>query len=118
MKLKRKAFHQCVLPVLTYEAETLTLTKMSAMKLERTQNGYKMGINFRDKVRNEEIRKRTRVQDVIECTAKRRWKWAGHIASDDGWIKKNSRMDAKLMKEAEGCTLKSCEQLAARDRNN
>ncbi|CAG9839982.1 unnamed protein product [Diabrotica balteata] len=28
--LKRKAFNQCVLPVLTYGAETLTLTKTSA----------------------------------------------------------------------------------------
>jgi len=38
MKLKRKVFNQCVLPVLTYGAETLTLTKTLAMKLLRMKN--------------------------------------------------------------------------------
>lgn len=38
--LKRKMFDQCILPVLTYGAETLTLTKASASKLrDTTQNG-------------------------------------------------------------------------------
>lgn len=34
ISLKSKAFNQCVLPVLTYGAETLTFTKTSAKKLQ------------------------------------------------------------------------------------
>jgi len=49
-----------------------------------------LDIRIRDKMRNEEIRKGTGMEDVIECTAKRKWKWAGHIArtSDDRRTKK------------------------------
>jgi len=49
-----------------------------------------LDISLRDKIRNGEIRKRTRVEDVIECIAKQKWKWAGHIArtSEDRWTKK------------------------------
>jgi len=53
---------QCILPVLTCGAEILILTKTSAMKLERIQRKMEtsmLGINLRDKVRNEEICKRT-----------------------------------------------------------
>lgn len=35
--LKRKVYDQCVLPVLTYEADTLTLTKTSIKKIRVTQ---------------------------------------------------------------------------------
>jgi len=84
--MKRKVFNQCILPVLTYDIETLTLIKTSVMKLRRTRKMERsiLDISFRDstsiKVRNEEIRKRTRVDDTIECIAKQKWKWAGHIA--------------------------------------
>jgi len=50
------------------------------MKLRRTRKMERsiLDISFRDstsiKVRNEEIRKRTRVDDTIECIAKQKWK--------------------------------------------
>jgi len=79
--------------VLTYGAETLTLTETSAMKLRRTQRKMERSIlgsiSLRDQVRNEEIHKRTGEKDIIECTAKQKWKLTGHIArmSDDRWTK-------------------------------
>ncbi|CAH2239804.1 jg20737 [Pararge aegeria aegeria] len=43
-----------------------------------------LGVSLRDQIRNEEIRRRTRVTDKV---AKLKWKWAGHIArrSDGRW---------------------------------
>jgi len=87
MKLKRKAFNQCVLPnwsrdFNSYQNVSCEITNIKWKNL--------LGISLKDKARNGEIRKKTGMEDIVECIAKRKWKWAGHIArtSDDGWTKK------------------------------
>lgn len=82
----------CVLSVLTYSAETLTLTKASSRKLQKTQRRMErsmLEISLRGRFRNEEIRKRT-VDDVLERITRANWRWAGHIArSNDGrWTRR------------------------------
>lgn len=73
ISLKRKAFDQCVLPVMSYQVETLTLTKTTAVALKVTQRCMErsmLGDILRDRVRNEDLRSRTRVTDVeqqIRC---------------------------------------------------
>ncbi|CAH2226665.1 jg3174 [Pararge aegeria aegeria] len=39
-----------------------------------------LGVSLRDQIRNEEIRRRTRVTDRAQRVAKLKWQWAGHIA--------------------------------------
>jgi len=58
-----------VLPVMTYDAETLSLTQAAATKLRvaQTRMERSLGLTLRDGVKNEEIRRRTGVTDVIEC---------------------------------------------------
>ena len=76
-------FDSCVLPVLTYGAETLTLTRTFENKLRGTQRAMErcmLGITFRDKVTNQWIRQQTKVVDVMEEIASLKWNWAGHIA--------------------------------------
>jgi len=90
--LKRKVFDMCVLPVLTYGAETLTITKASAKKLRVAQRAMEramLGISLRDKMTNEWIRQQTKVTDVMVRIASLKWNWAGHIArmTDDRWTK-------------------------------
>ena len=90
--LKRKVFDSCVLPVLTYGAETLTLTKASENKLRVTQRAMErsmLGISLRDKMTNQWIRQQTKVVDVMERIASLKWNWAGHIArmTDERWTK-------------------------------
>src|ERR1700744_4222155 len=90
--LKRKVFDSCVLPVLTYGAETLTLTKVSENKLRVTQRAMErsmLGISLRDKMTNQWIRQQTKVVDVMERMASLKWNWAGHIArmTDERWTK-------------------------------
>lgn len=91
--LKRKVFNQCVLPVLTYGAETLTLTKRTAQKVGVTQRAMErsmLGLSLRDHITNTELRRRTGVTDAVEQIAKLKWNWAGHIArlQDNRWTKR------------------------------
>ncbi|XP_024887867.1 uncharacterized protein LOC112464852 [Temnothorax curvispinosus] len=45
-------------------------------------------ISLRDKIRNELIRKRTGVADVVERASRQKWQWAGHVArSNTKWTK-------------------------------
>ncbi|CAH2268015.1 jg10204 [Pararge aegeria aegeria] len=59
----------CVLPVITYGSETLSLTmglirrrKVTQWAMERAMSR----VSVRDKIRNEEIRRSTRVTDIAQ----------------------------------------------------
>ena len=39
-----------------------------------------LDLKLQDKIPCSEIRKRTKITDIIEYTLKQKWKWAGHIA--------------------------------------
>lgn len=93
--LKRKVYDMCILPVATYGLETISITKGSADLLETTQRAMEramLGISIRDRIRNEEIRRRTKVTDVIRYMAEMKWRWAGHVARQD-----NSRWSNKVI---------------------
>jgi hypothetical protein len=88
ISLKRQAFEQCVLPTITYAAETWSLTKQIIHRLQVTQRAMEramLGISLRDHIPNVEIRRRTRVTDIALKVATLKWRWAGHISRrDDG----------------------------------
>ena len=91
--LKTKVYDHCVLPVITYGTETWSLTMGLIRRLKVTQRAMEramLGVSLRDQIRNEEIRKRTRVTDVARRIAKLKWQWAGHIArrTDGRWGRK------------------------------
>jgi hypothetical protein len=46
-----------------------------------------LGIKLRDRVKSEDIRKRTKIIDALEQVARLKWKWAGHVAriNDGRW---------------------------------
>ncbi|CAH2242647.1 jg8469 [Pararge aegeria aegeria] len=46
-----------------------------------------LGESLRDHIRNEEIRRRTKVTDIAQRVAKLKWRWAGHIVrrNDGRW---------------------------------
>jgi len=88
--LKTKVFNQCVLPVMTYGAETWTLTiglvhqfKVAQRAMERAM----LGVSLKDRIRNEYIRQRTKVIDIALRISKLKWQWAGHISrrTDGRW---------------------------------
>ncbi|CAH2258858.1 jg12564 [Pararge aegeria aegeria] len=75
---------------MTYRPETLSLTMGLIRRLRVTQRAMEremLGVSLRDQIRNEEIRRRTRVTDTAQEVAKLKWKWVGHIArrNDGRW---------------------------------
>jgi hypothetical protein len=81
LNLKRQVYEQCVLPVMTYGAETWTLTKQTIHQLQVAQRAMErsmLGVSLRDRITNVEIRRRTtykiknldnfvfRIYDVLE----------------------------------------------------
>ena len=88
--LKTKVFNQCVLPVMTYGAETWTLTvglvhqfKVAQRAMERAM----LRVSLADRIRNEAIRQRTKVTDVARRISTLKWNWAGHVSrcTDGRW---------------------------------
>ncbi|CAH2085381.1 unnamed protein product [Euphydryas editha] len=105
--LKSKVFEQCVLPVMTYGAETWSFTVGLIHKLRVAQRAMEramLGISLRDKVRNDEIRRRTKVTDIALKVCKLKWQWAGHIVrrTDNRWGKKVLEWRPRLGKRSTG----------------
>ena len=62
--------------------ETMTLTERIVNRLRTTQMAMEramLGISLRERIRNENIRRRTEVTDVTERIAKLKWQWVSHI---------------------------------------
>ena len=49
-----------------------------------------LDLKLQEKIPCTEVRKRTKMIDIIEYTLKQKWKWAGHIArmKDNRWTKR------------------------------
>ena len=93
LKHKRKLYNQCILSNVCYGAETWTLTKSSAQKLRSMQRAHErimVGVKKRDQIRADQIRKKTKCDDILEKVAKQKWLWAGKVSRqiDERWSKK------------------------------
>ena len=83
-------------PAMTYGAEKWTLTKHQEGKLAATQRSMErslLNVTKGDRVRNEEIRERTGIKDVLTIVQRsKQFKWAGHLArmNNNRWAKKET----------------------------
>lgn len=107
INLKRKVYDTCVLPIATYGLETMAITKNTANRLRVTQRAMEramLGICLRDKIRNEEIRRRTKVTDIIKRVAELKWRWVGHVArqNSDRWALKIAQWRPRETKRSVG----------------
>ena len=69
------------------------IKKQMTNKLRTAQRAMErkmLDLKIQDKIPCSEIRKRTKIIDIIEYTLKQKWKWAGHIArmKDNRWTKR------------------------------
>lgn len=92
ISIKRKVFNACILPAMTYGAQTWAPTERHKTKLSVNQRAMErsmLNVRKSDRLRNEEVRKRTRVTDVITTIRKLKWQWAGHImrTNDNRWTR-------------------------------
>ena len=80
--LKRQVYNSCVLPAMTYGADTWTLTKQAQNKLAAAQTNMErsmLNITYKDRRTNIWVRERTKLIDIIYTVRKMKWSWAGHI---------------------------------------
>ena len=71
--LKRQVYNSCVLPAMTYGAETWTLTKQAHNKLAATQTKMDrsmLNITYKDRRTNIWVRERTKLIDIIYTVRK------------------------------------------------
>ena len=63
-----------------------------------------LDLKLKDKIPCSEIRKRTKIIDIIEYTLKQKWKWAGHIArlEDNRWTKRCTEWQPRRGKRSRG----------------
>ena len=79
ISLKKQVMGQCVLPTMTYGCQTWSLDKQMKNKLRTAQRAMErkmLDLKLQDKIPCSEIRKRTKVIDIIEYALKQKWKSA------------------------------------------
>ena len=80
ISLKKQVMDRCILPTMTYGCQTWSLNKQTTNKLRTAQRAMErkmLDLKLKDKIPCSEIRKRTKIIDIIEYTLKQKWKWAG-----------------------------------------
>ena len=92
VELKKTIYDQCILPVITYGCETWTLNEFIVRKLIVSQRGMErsmLGYTKKDRKRATEIRRTTKVTDIMERVNTLKWQWAGHVSrtKDGRWSK-------------------------------
>ena len=107
MCLKKKIMDTVILPAMTYGAETWSVTKHQKEKLavaQRSMERAMLGITRRDKIRNEDVRARTKVKDINEKAEEAKGQWAGHLArmNTSKWARKTTEWTPREGKRARG----------------
>ena len=71
---------------------------------QRAMERKMLDLKLKDKIPCSEIRKRTKIIDIIEYTLKQKWKWAGHIArlEDNRWTKRCTEWQPRRVKRSRG----------------
>ena len=105
---KRRVFDQCVLPAMTYGAETWTFHANIIQRLQVAQRKMErrmLNISYRERRRNTEVRKISQIEDISTRIKKLKWTWAGHISrySDDRWTKRLTEWIPYGRRRTRGC---------------
>lgn len=90
VKIRAQLFNSTVLPALNYGSETWTMRESEKQKLTATQRAMErriIGVRIVDKIRSNEIRKKTLFKDAYDDAIQRKLRWAGHVArrKDNRW---------------------------------
>ena len=85
-QVKGKIHNTIVQPAMLYGMETVPVTSSHVKKLEVTEMKmcrWACGHTLRDHVRNDDIRKKLKVETITERCRKARLMWFGHVKRQD-----------------------------------
>jgi len=105
--LKRKIMDTVILPATTYGAESWTLTRLLREKLavaQRTMERSMLGVTRMDKIKNENIREKTKIKNIIEKVEKAKAQWAGHLSrmAKDKWSRRTTEWTPRIGRRSRG----------------
>ena len=83
---KTRLYRALVLTTVMYGSETWPMTKTNLKKLEAAHHRWQrriLGVTWRDKIKNEDIRKRTSMEKLEDMLKTSRLRWLGHIHRSD-----------------------------------
>lgn len=107
INLKKEVYDTCVLPVMTYGLETMAFTVKTINRLRVAQRAMErnmLGLRLVDRIMNDEIRRRTKLTDIIKRTAEQKWNWVGHVARqpEERWAKRIAVWRPRTTKRSRG----------------
>ena len=82
LQVKIRLYESLVLSTLQYGAETWPMTVVNSKKLEAAHHKWLrriLGITWKQKVTNEEVRKRTGMGNLLNMLRRNRLRWLGHV---------------------------------------
>ena len=87
MRLKMKAFHECILPVMTYGCQTWSLSNTQLEKHHNSKKDGEIGVTLKDRESTNWIRKQSGVTDIIWSIRESKHRWADNVARrrDNRW---------------------------------
>jgi hypothetical protein len=94
IRLKSRIFNACIIPALTYGAQTWNLTLLQEDKLRVAQNNMEraiLKIKLKDRIPITTIKFRLRGNlNLLRVIRRQKWDWAGHVArmSNERWAYK------------------------------
>jgi hypothetical protein len=92
---KKKLLDTCILPVLSYGAQCWNITNEDRERLAVTQRRMERSMMNKqlNEISNSQLRKISKIKDVMEFTKEQKWKFAGHMQrlEDNRWSKKIER---------------------------
>jgi hypothetical protein len=93
IKLKKQIMDSCLLPSLTYAAQTWKFTLKMRNKIKSCQRSMErsiISVKKSQKIRHSTIRNKTNLIDAVTYAKRLKWKWAGHVArmQDNRWTNK------------------------------
>lgn len=92
VKMKINVLESCVYSVLTYGAQTWSLTKQQILRIKRTQNAMLrkiLGVKLLDKIENSKIKEMAQTRCMGYICKRIKMKYAGHMAREKNYEKWN-----------------------------
>ena len=109
LKVKVRLYESLVMSTMLYSAELWPLTIPQKKKLFHKFQRRLLGITWKDKVRNEDIRNETKLQRMDLIIKERRLRWLGHVLRME---------DDRIPKQATRWQMDSCTRRPGRPRSN
>ena len=100
LKMKSKIYSACVQSSMLYGSETWALTTECKKRLEVTEMRmvrWMCGVSSRDRISNDDLRGRMRLEPIGDTLRRRRLRWCGHVERKDEtqWVKRVWKMEVE-----------------------